>query len=153
MINKPIKLFLLFSFLIFSYNSNAFAAPGCQISTSTGVYFNSYNVFQITENDFGIGSIDIDCGKEKKKYTVNLSTGQSNSFTNRYMNNGTEILQYNLFTTSARNVIWGDGSGGSQNVSGDDKSPSQLNIFGSIYPLQDVNIGYYSDFITVSINF
>ena len=90
---------------------------------------------------------------KKKKYTVNLSTGQSNSFTNRYMNNGTDFLLYNLFTTSARNVIWGDGSRGSQNVSGDDKSPSQLNIFGSIYPLQDVNIGYYSDFITVSINF
>ena len=155
MINKSIRKFLVVicSLTFFLCASNAHAHDKCSFSIVTGVDFGSYNVFQETANDFGVGTIDVTCHKNRKKFTVSLSTGQSNTFTNRVMNNGANLLQYNLFTSAARNIVWGDGTGGSQNVSVDDKISHQLDIFGLMNPLQDVSVGYYSDFITVSIEF
>jgi spore coat protein U-like protein len=155
MIHKSIRKFLVVicSLTIFLCASNTHAADKCSFSIVAGVDFGSYNVFQETANDFGVGTIDVSCDKKNKKFTVSLSTGQSNTFTNRVMNSGTNLLQYNLFTSAARNVVWGDGTGGSQNIFVNDKNTYQLDIFGLINPLQDVSVGYYSDFITVSIEF
>ena len=55
--------------------------------------------------------------------------------------------------TRARNVFWGNGTSGSQKISRDDKSSNSLDIFGRMNPLQDISVGNYSDFITVSIEF
>ncbi len=133
--------------------SVAHADSGCSLSNVSDIVFTPYNVFQSTANDFGIGTITVSCeGKKNKSFNVSLSTGQSNTFSKRQMKSGQNILTYNLFTSSARDVVWGDGSGGSRSIS-ENTNNSQLNIFGSIYPLQNVNIGYYSDFITVCIDF
>ncbi len=130
------------------------AAPKCNIS-ATGVNFGNYNVFSNIPNDSGIGSITIDCkgGGGNPTYPVTLDTGQSGSYINRSMNSGSNQLSYNLYTSSARNVIWGDGSGGSSIMQIPEKATTSLSIFGRIPAGQDAAVGIYSDSITATVIF
>jgi len=71
------------------------------------------------------------------------------------MVSGSEPLFYNLYRD--RQVIWGDGTGGTQaylikNPQGNNQDIS-VPIFGRIPPSQNVGVGSYSDTITVTLNF
>lgn len=61
-------------------------------------------------------------------------------------------LNYNLYVDSARVLVWGDGTGGTQTVSGTAGS-NWLNfpIYGRINSGQTGSVGTYVDTITVSV--
>jgi len=88
---------------------------------------------------------------------ITLSIGNGTSYATRRMVSGGEQLFYNLYRDAARQVIWGDGTGGTQaylikNPQGNNQDIS-VPIFGRIPPSQNVGVGSYSDTITVSLNF
>jgi spore coat protein U-like protein len=69
------------------------------------------------------------------------------------MKSGANLLNYNLYTSAARNVVWGDGTGGSNTMSATANGSTTLNIFGQIPASQDAAVGTYTDSITATVNF
>jgi len=134
---------------------------------SAGLYANTCK-FTATPMDFGIyypmqknrlditGALEIDCRGRRGVYQVSASAGQSGNFQDRHLNNGSNILRYNLFTNASRTLIWGDGTGNTTIFSGyhpGGRTREVLNIHGYILSSQDANPGIYTDFITVTAEF
>jgi spore coat protein U-like protein len=124
----------------------------CQITSVSGVSFGVYDVFSNVPNDNGVGSLAIKCTGGSSA-TVKLSNGLSNTFAPRTLRNGSNVLAYNLYTSAARNIVWGDGTGGSSVMSVGKNHSSNLDVFGSIPEGQDAAVGVYTDSIVVTINF
>jgi spore coat protein U-like protein len=132
---------------------SAFSAPKCSFVTVSAIDFGTYSVFELTPNSFGVGTIAISCQGGGGPFKITLSSGQSHSFGARDMQSGPNHLSYNLYTTAARSVVWGDGSGGSGTLSAGRNRTTQLDIFGQIPALQDVAVGTYTDSIVAIVNF
>ena len=131
----------------------AASAPKCSVITASSVDFGVYSVFEVTPNNFGVGNIAISCKGGGGPFKVSLSTGQSHNFGARHMQSGASQLSYNLYTTAARSMVWGDGSGGSGTMSAGRNTTIRLDIFGQIPALQDAAIGTYTDNIVAIVNF
>jgi len=125
-------------------------AASCTIST-TPVSFGIYNVFAMTPNNNGIGSLTIVCSTDAGN--VALSTGQSNNYAARVMRSGANPLTYNLYTSAARTTVWGDGSGGSRVMRAAEKATTIFSIYGQIPAGQDAAVGAYSDNIIATVTF
>ena len=83
-----------------------------------------------------------------------LNAGAATNFGSRTMKSGAHSLGYQLYTTAARAVVWGDGTGGSAPVSGTGIGSSQsLTIHGRLPSLSGVVPGTYSDTVTVTISY
>lgn len=83
-----------------------------------------------------------------------LNAGGAANFGGRTMKSGAHSLGYQLYTTAARAVVWGDGTGGSAPVSGTGIGSSQsLTIHGRLPSLSGVVPGTYSDTVTVTISY
>lgn len=143
------------------------ATVSCGVTTS-GVAFGGYDVFSGTDLD-RTGTLTVKCDlladpAQDVPYTLSLSAGGSGSYSGRAMTNlmiSTEKMKYNLYTTSARNVVWGDGTGGSITQGGtiptlSSGSPSQSqdwSVYGRITAGQDVAVGNYLDTVVVTVSF
>jgi len=139
--------------LLASMCQAALARPSCTFSSGSQVDFGIYDVFATLPNNFGVGSINVDCNGGGGPFKVTLSTGQSHSFTSRQMRSGANVLNYNLYTAASRSTVWGDGTGPSSAMYAGRNSLSRLDIFGQIPALQDAAVGNYSDNITAIVNF
>lgn len=132
-------------------------ASACTIS-SPGVAFGAYNP-RATGNDDATGTISLDCAPSVTAPVVQLAAGLSGIFSTRRMTSGSWQLNYNLFTNSARSIIWGTGIGGSvsQTLSGGTVSGGRRRfsrtVYGRIPPSQNVGAGSYSDTITLTVIF
>jgi len=137
--------------------AHAAADAACTIG-ATGVAFGGYDP-QSGSNDDGVGTIDVGCHPSDGAPTVSLSAGSSGSFAARTMLSGGSGLDYNLYTTSARNVVWGDGFGGSVTVTLTGGSVSAgtrrytRSVFGQVPASQNVPAGSYGDTITLTVTF
>jgi spore coat protein U-like protein len=133
--------------------------------TATSVIFGTYTPLQPTALS-GTGTITTVCtvASEKNNITVALSPGASGGFTTRTMTTtvGTTAspLNYNLYQDAANNLIWGDGTGGSQpntvkimRHAGDPVITTNVTVYGAVAPSQDPAPGIYSDGINVTVNF
>jgi spore coat protein U-like protein len=72
------------------------------------------------------------------------------------MANGTNLMQYNLYTTSAHTAIWGDGTSSTSTVAGTGVgvlTASPNTVYGNIPISQDLPAGTYSSIITVTVNY
>lgn len=132
----------------------ALAATSCTFTSASPVGFGAYEVFAALPNNYGVGSITVDCSKSGSgTFDVSLSTGQSNTYASRVMMAGTKILQYNLYTSAVRNVVWGDGTGGSQVMTVPKNKVVTFDIFGQIPAGQDAAVGMYTDSIIAVVMF
>lgn len=132
------------------------AAASCTISV-TGVNFGAYDVFSSPSapNDSGVGSLRMRCTDAgSNTFPVTLSTGQSGSYAARTMNSGPNFLTYNLYTSAARSVVWGDGVTGGTGAMSAGQGDTTLPIYGRIPGGQDAAVGAYSDdTITATVTF
>jgi spore coat protein U-like protein len=132
-------------------------AGACTIS-STGVAFGAYNP-RATGNDDSTGTINVACPTAVTAPVVQLSTGQSGTYSPRRLRAGSWNLNYNLYTNTARTTVWGNGSGGSvsQTLSGGTISGGQRRfsrtVYGRVTPLQNVGAGSYGDTIVMTVIF
>lgn len=127
----------------------------CSVSAS-GINFGSYDVFSSTPTD-STGTIKVTCN-ENNATIVTIAIGTSSNsggFNPRQMKNvtGSDLLNYNLFTRSNMNRVWGDGNVGTRTLShGVQKNkPWSATVYARIYAGQDVSVGSYTDIITVTI--
>ena len=132
-------------------------AGACTIS-ATGVAFGAYDPRAAGPDD-GTGSIVLLCHPNTSSPSIALSSGGSGSLSMRRMASGTTPLNYNLYTSSSRTIVWGDGSGGTATVTPPDGGVSggrrrfSADIFGRIPALQNVRAGTYVDTIVVTVTF
>ncbi|MGH8378783.1 MAG: Csu type fimbrial protein [Gammaproteobacteria bacterium] len=128
-------------------------AATCTV-TSTSVNFGNYNPLAAAPRN-RTGRITVTCNGNGT-LTVALSTGQSGSYDPRYMISGTtaDHLDYNLYTSPARTIIFGDGTGGTQTVSKKFNNRSvRINVYGQIPAMENIAPGSYTDSIVATVTF
>lgn len=146
----------------------AFALLDSCTVANVPVAFGSYNAFGGAALDT-TGQISVSCTGVtvlgivtiNAPYTISLSQGGGASYSPRKMSLLSNRLNYNLYTDSARSIIWGDGTGGTSTVSGTASCSGLLTcvatnnhvVYGRIPASQNVPIGAYSDSITVTVNY
>ena len=131
----------------------------CSVS-ATAMSFGAYDPTSATARD-STGTVTVTCTATlgiSASWDILLSTGSSGSFSPRRLFSGGSSLQYNLYTSSGRTQVWGDGTAGTGKVS--DSHPllvgtSQYSYttYGRIPALQDLAPGTYTDTITVTVNY
>lgn len=129
----------------------------CSVS-ATGVAFGNYNQLDASPAD-AAGNVQVSCGPllgVTVSYDITLSTGGSASYTPREMASGANQLQYNLYTTSGRSIVWGDGTAGTSVVSdsyllGLLTTTRNYPVYGRIPAGQNSAAGAYADSITVTV--
>jgi spore coat protein U-like protein len=132
-------------------------AGACTIST-TAVAFGTYNPLSAAPKD-GTGTINLACAPSVHAPEVALDGGLNGSVSLRKLASGANRINYNLYTTTARTVIWGDGTSGTvtQTLSGGTVSAGTRNFSATVYgrapALQNVKAGAYADTITVTVTF
>ncbi len=135
------------------------SAPGlaCTV-TAAAVPFGVYDTTNQAPDD-GAGSISVSCHPSEKGPTIALSAGSSGTFSSRRMTAGPGNLNYNLYTSASRTIVWGNGSGGSATVTlstssvGGGQRVFSGAIYGRIPARQNVPSGTYSDLIMVTVTF
>lgn len=92
--------------------------------------------------------------------TSSISIGGAPSFTPRQMRNVlNESLDYNIYVNPVRTVIFGDGTAGTgttartATVTRTNSAAFIVNVYGRIFPGQDVRVGAYSDALVYTIDF
>ena len=142
------SLSILFTLISFPVSA------ACMIASINGASFGLYNVFTSSSNTSGVGSITVKCnGGGSSSFSTSLSTGQSNTYSMRVMKSGSNSLAYNLYTSAARTVVWGNGTGGSNIITTPRNLKATLSIYGEIPAQQDLGVGIYTDSITATVSF
>lgn len=91
--------------------------------------------------------------------TSSVSRGGAPSFIPRQMRSAlNEALDYNVYLNPLRTVIFGDGSAGTDRTARTVTTTRvgmvySVDIYGRIFPGQDVRVGSYSDTLIYTINF
>ena len=156
MTHKKIIFFISFFLVPIVCYGNASAA--CHVSV-TNINFGSYDVFAASPTD-SVGTVTISCtdGPPGLHATVSIGSSMtSGTFNPRRMKRagGTDLLDYNLFSTSSRTTIWGDGTSGTATVTTPSRvrsgKPATMNVYGRIPAGRDVPIGSYMDTLVVTV--
>ena len=129
------------------------AESACSVDP-TPVAFGLYSPFNVAPTDTA-GTVRVTCTTVTVGYTVSLSVGGAGSYAPRRLSGGAQTLSYNLYTDPLRTIVWGDGSGGTANVTGAFALPGAIDhtVYGRVPAQQNVGAGAYTDTITVTINF
>jgi spore coat protein U-like protein len=143
-------------FLVSRSAANAqLASVVCSMS-ATGVNFGEVTGGQLSTT----GAIVLRCtGNGTVAYTISLTTGLSGIYGLRQMSNGTDMLGYNLYGEASLGTIWGDGTGGSQVVSGKIQMGGNpvvitpVPIFARLPVQRAPTPGSYSDNIVASLHY
>lgn len=142
-----------------TFNVTATVLKNCLVS-SANLAFGNYtpNTGALT----GSSNITVRCTKTTP-YTVSLNVGTTTggTYAQRLLANGTNTLQYNLYTTAALTTIWGDGTGGTGTIAGTGNGVSASSaithtVHGQLpdnAANQDAPPGSYSDTITVTVTY
>ncbi len=133
--------------------SPAKAQMNCTVFTRA-LNFGTYNAGTAPPLDI-TGRVDVRClGTPFSPYTILIGTGASGNASNRALFNGPNQLLYNLFTDPARTLIWGDGTGGTNTVSGLPPPRRQrFPIYGRVFGSQNVPAGAYGDTVDITVLF
>lgn len=129
----------------------------CTVS-ATGVAFGAYDTLSPVPDD-SAGDITAVCHPSVQSPEVALSAGLSGTYAPRTMSSGAATLGYNLYTSAAYNIVWGDGVGGTATVTltGGTVQAGQRTfnraIYGRIPAGQAVPAGTYTDIIMVTVTF
>jgi spore coat protein U-like protein len=137
-------------------------ASVCVFDTTptTAVAFGAYNPLSGTDLDSTAGTIVARCTKNTA-YSLALGVGGGTGAaysTGRFMSNGTDDLEYNLFTDNTYTTVWGDGTDSSDTVDGTGTGIAAAfnqttTIYGRIPNSQNLSSGSYSDTVTVDLTY
>lgn len=149
---KSISFSLVLFCLFFPIEANT---ATCNVNT-TAVNFGSYDVFSVTPVD-STGTVTILCDATTNVMTAIGQSPNSGGFNPRKMKHSSiaDLLNYNLYTDTARTVIWGNGTGGTSTVTQKAiKNKSLiLTVYGRIPQGQDISGGLYGETLTVTITY
>jgi spore coat protein U-like protein len=129
----------------------------CAIAGVTPITFGNYD--PTTGNSIDtLALIAYKCGNSNvRSIDVRISLGPGGAGTfERRMTGGRDVLRYNIYLDAARNIIWGDGTGGTEVFERATAPNNQLTyvpVFGRVFSGQDVAADAYSDHLVVTLDF
>jgi len=143
----------------------AAAAVTVNCTTTAGpIAFPTYNPLTATADPI-TGPIKVTCsgsgtGSTNVTVGVTFSAGLSGNFATRTMLSGTNVLNYNIYWSTAYSQIMGDGTGGSFagtagpfTVTAGGSNFATGTLYGLIPARQDVAPGTYTDVIVVTVTY
>ena len=153
---KRITFALMLLIICTLVSAPAFATAVCSVS-SLGTAFGTYDTLSGSNKDV-VGSISVTCTGsigEAVSYTISLSPGNGN-FIARNMQAGGAQLQYNLYSDGARQIIWGDGTGGTSVMSDNYSLPAATStrdymVYGDIPIQTGPPAGAYLDTVVITL--
>ena len=100
-----------------TFQATASVNPNCLVSAND-LAFGAYDPSSATDLDVNT-TISVRCTRNTA-FTVALNAGVTAGATlaQRRMTNGTDFMNFNLYTTAARATIFGDGTGGTGTIPG-----------------------------------
>ena len=137
-----------------SMNVTATVTANCTVSTSA-LAFGSVNVIGGTNVD-STGGLTITCTNGTAwSAAAGVGAGSGASFTNRRMTAGANLLNYNIYTTTARTIVWGDGTASTGLLTGTGTGAAQsVTVYGRVGSGQTgVPAGSYTDTVAVTITY
>lgn len=152
--------------MLLSWPHMARAAVSCSVDAS-GVAFGVVDPLNGAPHD-GVGNITVGCtwdglGSADIAYVVNLSSGTGGTgILSRRLTAGAQGLSYNLYSSSDRSAVWGDGTTGAQSLSSGPWTLTSPNVqetrahtmYGRIPGGQQTTpVGNYGDTVSVTISF
>ena len=98
------------------------------------------------------GSIQVQC-TNGVPYTIGLGNGQNGTDSaSRKMKGGTETVAYQLYKSSARTDIWGDGNNGATGKTATANGTVQSHqVFGRVPPQNTPAAGAYTDVVQITV--
>jgi len=141
-----------------TFNVNSSVAANCTIS-ATDLNFGAYDPLvanKTTALDVNT-TVTVLCTKGSTGVTVGLDLGIHAAAGNRFMSNGTDSLQYELYSDSAGGTLWANAGAGLVTwpafgpIGAGAGTPHT--VFGRIPAGQDVSVGSYNDTVTATVNF
>lgn len=134
---------------------SATVTANCVVST-TALAFGNVDVTSGSNVD-GTGGISVTCTSGTGwAASANAGSGTGASLATRKMANGANLLNYALYTDSARTTVWGDGVGGTTGtISGTGSGSAQAStIYGRVPSGQtSLPAGSYADTVTVTVTY
>jgi spore coat protein U-like protein len=138
-----------------TFNVSAQVAANCLVAAND-IDFGSYDGTTALTAD---GAVKVRCSNGLS-FTIGLSAG-GGSYTQRLLTDGTNQLEYNLYTADSFGTVWGDGSGTTVTVGdvGEGMSATKElthTVYGQLVNSdanQDAPVGSYSDLITVTVTY
>ena len=134
-------------------------AASCSLST-TGLSFGNFNLLDASARDSS-SSLTVTCtGTTGEIVSYSLAASLSPTYSGtRTLTSGTSALQYNLFVTSARTVVFGDATQGTSLIGGGmtiglASTQSVQTIFGRILANQNLAPpGSYGDTVVLTVSY
>ena len=133
-------------------------------ASATGVAFGIYDPLNATPA-VSTGSISVTCtllsgGGTTVAVQADLSTGTSGSYATRTMLSAINVLNYNLYLSTAYTQVWGDGTNGTFSgfsslrvTPGRPTNAVSLTMYGLVPASQDPRPGTFIDTIIVTITY
>ena len=141
-----------------TFNVTSTVSANCSI-TATDLSFGAYDPVvanKTTALDVNT-SVNVLCTKGSSGVTVGLNLGTHSAAGNRFMSNGTDSLQYELYSDAAGGTVWGNSGAALVGwpVFGPIGAGAGVSktVFGRVPAGQDVSVGSYSDTVTATVNF
>jgi spore coat protein U-like protein len=132
----------------------ATVTANCTVST-TALAFGNVNTISGSNID-STGSLSITCTNGTAwAASAGVGSGSGASFANRKMTAGANLLSYNIYTTAARTVVWGDGTSSTATIPGTGTGNAQsVTVYGRVGSGQtSVPAGAYADTVSVTVTY
>jgi spore coat protein U-like protein len=131
-------------------HADAARANDCQRVGSAGLAFGVYDPFAGHRD--AVGSMAYECSANVAP-RIQLGAGQG-SYGARELRSGGSSLRYDLYVDTGRQRVWGDGSAGTETVTGPaSDEPVSVPIYGRIFRNQPVAPGAYGDTVVITLLF
>ena len=133
---------------------NADVVANCTVSTSA-LAFGDVDTLSGANVD-GAGGLSVTCTNGTGwTASAGVGSGSGASFASRRMTSGSNLLNYNLYTTAARTTVWGDGTGSSATLAGTGSGTAQsVTVYGRVGSGQTgVPAGSYADTVAVTVTY
>jgi spore coat protein U-like protein len=134
-------------------NVSANVASNCLV-TAAPLNFSDYDGSAAVD---GQANLSVRCSNGTP-YTISLGDGANGTIAQRLLSDGTNDLEYNLYTAAARTTIWGQ-TVGTDTVGGTGQGMSSTKanthtVYGTIANSaanQDAPVGLYTDTVAVTV--
>jgi spore coat protein U-like protein len=126
----------------------------CDTLTAGNLSFGNYDPTSATPDD-AMSTISVRCSLNDA-YTITLNAGSTSGGSIAQRKMGSLLgqqLNYNLYTTSGRTTIWGDGVTGASMPGTGSGLLQTYTVYGRIPANQMVTTGMFNDTITVAVNY
>jgi spore coat protein U-like protein len=137
-----------------SLATSATVTANCTVST-TPLAFGNVDSTSASNVD-ATGGLSITCTNGSAwTASAGVGAGSGASYASRKMTAGSDLLNYNIYTSGARTTVWGDGTASTGTIGGTGNGSAQsVTVYGRVAGGQNgVPVGSYADTVAVTITY